>query len=48
MMDPPAEVKHFRTLSTRAGDGWIDESTLARWVDADTAEVQLVVAEHKF
>ncbi|CAE7889037.1 unnamed protein product, partial [Symbiodinium necroappetens] len=33
MGDPPAELKNARVITTRAGPGWLDERTLARWVD---------------
>ena len=48
MHEQPPEVKEARKVQTRGGEGWIDERTLARWVDADVADVRGLIDEHRF
>ena len=48
MQDQPREVKEARKVQTRGGEGWIDEKTLSRWVEADIADVRGLLDEHRF
>ncbi|CAE7242656.1 unnamed protein product [Symbiodinium sp. CCMP2592] len=43
--DPPSEVHHARVVDTRAGKAWIDERTLAKWVETDLSQVQQAVKD---
>ncbi|CAE7202627.1 unnamed protein product [Symbiodinium sp. CCMP2592] len=40
MGEPGPEVKYSKEVTTRAGRGWIDEGTLARWMEVDLPSVQ--------
>ncbi|CAE7577241.1 unnamed protein product [Symbiodinium sp. CCMP2592] len=42
MDDPPPDVRHSREVVTRGGRGWIDEATLARWMEVDLEAVKQV------
>ena len=48
MSDQFPPVRGARQVSTRGGEGWIDEKTLAKWVDTELAEVRGVLDEHRF
>ena len=48
MGQAPPEVRHPRVIETRAGAAWLDERTLAKWVDRDLSEVQGLISEHRF
>ena len=48
MNDHTSVPRGVRQVSTRGGDGWIDEKTLAKWVDTDVAEVRGLIDEHRF
>ncbi|CAE7386117.1 unnamed protein product, partial [Symbiodinium sp. KB8] len=40
MNDQGMVPRGVRQVSTRGGDGWIDEKTLAKWVDTEVAEAR--------
>ena len=42
----PVEVREPRVVHTKGGDGWIDERTLARWLELDLSSVQQMISEH--
>ena len=44
----PREVHQARTVSTKGGEGWIDEKTLSKWLEVDIAELKGLIDEHKF
>ena len=48
MGPPPDGLRSVKQVTTRAGDGWIDEKTLSRWVECDVGRVQEIVSEHNF
>ena len=48
MGKPPPECHRARVLETKAGEAWLDESTLAKWLEVDRAVVSAIVTEHKF
>ena len=44
----PAEVHQARVISTKGGNGWLDEKTLAKWLEIDLRGLRQIVDEHKF
>ena len=48
MGPPPSEVRRARVVSTKGGNGWIDERTLAKWLDTPLDELRAMLEEHKF
>ena len=44
----PPEVKDAKVVQTRGGAGWLDERTLARWLEIDVSVVRQLVSEHNF
>ena len=45
---PPEEVHHPRTIQTKGGEGWLDERTLARWLEVEPTELTRLVDDHRF
>ena len=45
---PPQEIRHHRSVTTKGGEGWIDERTLAKWLDIPLDELQGILSEHRF
>ena len=48
MGTPPPEVRQSRKIMTKGGEGWLDERTLARWLDIELTDLQAIISEHKF
>ena len=48
MGPPPPEARQARVVSTKGGEGWIDEKTLAKWLDMSLTDLQSLISEHKF
>ncbi|CAE7762198.1 unnamed protein product [Symbiodinium sp. CCMP2592] len=48
MGPPPAEVARARVLDTKAGAGWLDVGTLAKWVEVSKDDVNRLVDDHRF
>ena len=46
--DQAVVIRGVRQVATRGGDGWIDEKTLAKWVETDVGEVRGLIDEHRF
>ena len=44
----PPEARDARVVKTKGGEGWLDEKTLARWLELDIQVVRQMVAEHNF
>ncbi|CAE7715728.1 Pol, partial [Symbiodinium sp. CCMP2592] len=47
MGPPPDECHRARIVETKAGSGWIDISTLAKWVETDKDVLNALVDEHR-
>ena len=45
---PPQEIRHHRSVTTKGGEGWIDERTLSKWLDIPLDELQAMLSEHRF
>ena len=48
MSDQTVVIRGARTVTTRGGEGWIDERTLAKWVETDVADIRGLIDEHRF
>ena len=48
MNEQSSGVRGARQVTTRGGEGWIDERTLAEWLEADVADVRGLIDEHRF
>ena len=44
----PREVRNPMEVLTKAGKGWIDEHTLAKWCEVDVAAIREIASEHRF
>ncbi|CAE7563884.1 KIN14I [Symbiodinium sp. KB8] len=43
----PDEVRHARMVQTKGGEGWLDEKTLARWLEVEPEVLTRLVDEHR-
>ena len=48
MQEAPADVHSARVVKTKAGEGWIDEKMLSKWVEARLEDVKGIIDEYNF